>query len=59
MYACHVVPNETFTKYAARVEELFAQAVDIDVLKPSKIKLLKTIVNKGISQPLKQNAHLK
>lgn len=58
-YACQMEPNETFTKYAARVEELFAQAVDIDVLKPSNIKLLKTIVYQGKSQPLKQNANLK
>lgn len=58
-YACQMGPTETFTKYAAKVEELFAQAVEIDVLKPSNSKLLKTIIYQGLRQPLKQNANFK
>lgn len=57
-YACQQEENETYNTYAARVEELFAQAVEMNAMKSTNEKILMNHYQ-GMAQPLKQLANLK
>jgi hypothetical protein len=56
-YACEQGATESFTRYAARVEELFAQAVELGALRKNQDKVLMSVLYQGIRQPLKQMAN--
>lgn len=58
-YAIEQKPKETLISYAARVEELFSQAVEAGALAPTQEKILKSVFYQGLSQPLKQFGNLK
>lgn len=53
-YAVEQKPTESLISYAARVEELFAQAVEVKALSKTQENILKSVFYQGIKQPLKQ-----
>ena len=58
-YAVEQKPTESLITYAARVEELFAQAVQVKALSTTQEAILKSVFYQGIKQPLKQCGNLK
>ena len=52
-------PKESLITYAARIEELFAQAVEVIALDPGQETILKSVFYQGLRQPLKQFGNLK
>ena len=58
-YAIEQKPTESLVTYAARVEELFAQAVEVKALTQSQEGILKNVFYQGLRQPLKQCGNLK
>ena len=58
-YAVEQKPTESLIAYAARVEELFAQAVEVKALAATQECILKNVFYQGIKQPLKQCGNLK
>lgn len=58
-YAVEQKPTESLISYAARVEELFAQAVEVKALAATQECILKNVFYQGIKQPLKQCGNLK
>ena len=58
-YAVEQKPTESLITYAARVEELFAQAVEVKALQKTQESILKSVFYQGIKQPLKQCGNLK
>ena len=59
VYAAEQGPTESLITYAARIEELFAQAVEVKALDPGQETILKSVFYKGLRQPLKQFGNLK
>jgi hypothetical protein len=55
-YACAQQPKETVHKYAARIEEIFAEAIEIQALRSSDEEMLRRVFYQGLQQPLKQSA---
>ena len=53
-YAVEQKPTESLVTYAARVEELFSQAVEVKSLNASQEIILKNVFYQGLRQPLKQ-----
>lgn len=58
-YAVEQKAAESLITYATRVEELFAQAVQVKALKPTQEEILKSVFYQGLLQPLKQCGNLK
>lgn len=58
-YAVEQKPTESLVTYAARVEELFSQAVEVRALNASQEVILKSVFYQGLRQPLKQCGNLK
>lgn len=58
-YAVEQRPSESLINYAARIEELFAQAVQVAALTASQEDILKSVFYQGLKQPLKQFGNLK
>ena len=58
-YAIEQKPTESLVSYAARVEELFSQAVEVKALNASQEIILKNVFYQGLRQPLKQCGNLK
>ena len=58
-YAAEQGPTEFLITYAARIEELFAQAVEVKALDPGQETILKSVFYQGLRQPLKQFGNLK
>ena len=58
-YAVEQKSTESLITYAARVEELFAQAVEVKALQATQENILKSVFYQGIKQPLKQCGNLK
>lgn len=58
-YAVEQKSTELLIAYATRVEELFAQAVQVKALKPTQEEILKSVFYQGLLQPLKQCGNLK
>ena len=58
-YAAEQGPTESLITYAARIEELFAQAVEVKALDPGQETILKLVFYQGLRQPLKQFGNLK
>lgn len=58
-YAVEQKSSESLITYATRVEELFAQAVQVKALKPTQEEVLKSVFYQGLLQPLKQCGNLK
>lgn len=58
-YACSQGEAESVVKYAARVEEVFAEAVEMEALKVSDEPLLKNIFFQGLRQSLRNTATYK
>lgn len=60
LYSCHQEPSESVVTYATRVEELFAEAIDLKAVEPAhENTILKNILYQGLSQPLRQMCHYK
>ena len=57
--AAEQMPKESLITYAARIEELFAQAVEVKALDPGQEVILKSVFYQGLRQPLKQFGNLK
>lgn len=58
-YAVEQMPKESLITYAARIEELFAQAVEVKALSAGQEGILKSVFYQGLRQPLKQFGNLK
>lgn len=58
-YAVEQKTSESLINYSARIEELFAQAIEVGALKPSQEEILKSVFYQGLRQPLKQFGNLK
>lgn len=58
-YAVEQKPTESLVNYAARVEELFSQAVEVNALTVGQETILKSVFYQGLKQPLKQCGNLK
>ena len=58
-YAVEQKPSESLVSYAARVEELFSQAVEVRALDAGQESILKSVFYQGLRQPLKQCGNLK
>lgn len=58
-YAVEQKSSESLISYAARIEELFSQAIEVGALKPSQGEILKSVFYQGLRQPLKQFGNLK
>ena len=59
LYSCTQGPTESVTKFASRLEELFAQAVELGALKRTQEDILKDILFQGLRRELKQQAAYK
>ena len=59
VYAVEQKPTYSLIAYAARVEELFAQAVQVKALAATQECILKNVFYQRIKQPLKQCGNLK
>lgn len=58
-YAVEQKPSESLVNYAARIEELFSQAVQVKALDAGQECILKSVFYQGLRQPLKQFGNLK
>ena len=58
-YAVEQKPSESLISYAARIEELFSQAVQVKALDAKQESILKSVFYQGLRQPLKQFGNLK
>lgn len=58
-YAVEQKPTESLINYAARIEELFAQAAEVGALNSTQEEILKSVFYQGLRQPLKQFGNLK
>lgn len=58
-YAVEQKPSESLINYAARIEELFAQAISVGDLRQTQEEILKSVLYQGLKQPLKQFGCLK
>lgn len=58
-YAVEQKPAESLINYAARIEELFSQAVQVRALEATQETILKSVFYQGLRQPLKQFGNLK
>ena len=59
LYAAEQGPTESLITYAAQIEELFAQAVEVKALDPEQETVLKSVFYQELRQPLKQFGNLK
>lgn len=59
LYACTQAPNETVANFAARVEEIFAQAIELKALSPGQEDILKNVLYEGLQPNLQQMASYK
>lgn len=54
LYVCKQEDKETVISYASRVEDIFAQAVEVGAIEPHHEHSLKNIFYQGLQYPLKQ-----
>lgn len=59
LHACEQQPDESVIKFAARVEEMFSQAVDLGAVNRSQQALLKSIFYEGLNFDLKTGTSFK
>jgi hypothetical protein len=53
-YACRQEDSESLITYAARIEEIYAQAAELGAIGPHSKTTLKNVFYQGLKQPLKQ-----
>lgn len=52
LYACTQAPNETVANFSARVEDIFAQAIELKALSPGQEDILKNVLFEGLQPNL-------
>lgn len=58
-YACVQEPEESVASYAAGVEEVFSQAIELKMIAPTHDEILRNVLYQGLQPQLKQLANFK